>query len=67
MEELITEVRAWLRAHGDYDIKISLHGLYGVIEVRGFKLNREIAFSKGQDFNKHIKIVLGILIADSTT
>jgi len=67
MEELIKEVRAWLRAHGDYDIKISLHGLYGVIEVRGFKLNKEIAFSKGQDFNKHIKIVLGLLIADSTT
>lgn len=59
--ETIAELRDWLRFHGDYDVQINLHGLYGTIRIAVIHLNRELWDDMGTDLSKRLARALAFL------
>lgn len=54
MKDVLEEARLWLRMNGDYNIKISLWGVYGCYSVEGTYLNNIICVHQGNTLSKHV-------------
>jgi hypothetical protein len=52
--EVLTDVRDWLRYHGDYDIVLSLWGPYCCYSVKATHLVTEIFHDMGTTFSKRL-------------
>lgn len=53
-EETIAQLREWLRMHGDYNVLLSLHDLYGTIRVTVTHLGREVYSDIGATLAKRL-------------
>lgn len=56
--ELFAELRAWLRAHGDYNVTIDLWALYGCYRVAVTRLGREVWSDQGDNLDKRLRKAL---------
>lgn len=58
LERRFDELRAWLRAHGDYDVSLNLWGLYGCYRVAVTHLGREVWSDLGEGLPKRLELAL---------
>lgn len=57
----IEQIRAWLRYHGDYDVRIRLWSLYGTIGITVVRLATEVWDDMGTDWDKRLNRALAYL------
>jgi hypothetical protein len=54
VEDQFGELRAWLRMHGDYDVRLDLWASYGTYRISVWRLSTEIASDAGVNLDKRL-------------
>lgn len=61
VESLFDEIRAWLRAHSDYDVHLDLWSLYGCYRVAVTRFGDEVWSDLGENLDKRLSKALEYL------
>ncbi len=54
VEEQFDDIRAWLRMHGDYDVRLDLWASFGTYRIGVWRLNTELAADSGVNLDKRL-------------